>query len=316
MKANEKHNMPYEHGQPCPAYAHQSLSALAATKLGARSLCSARIKQGRSQKEKRGKGWEPRWRLALPALAMLLLSIPAFATPALQFVANDFVRSSGSASWTSVRNGAVWQSVHLATNGWSLAEKSNGTVWFPSASGVAASPLRFADSATNLVSYVFAVVYCNEAADYSTLLDAPCPVAFDAVSVHDYRPSPPRVLAELLLCNTNSVAINCEEEVVVQFKQKLQLIEAKFAQPCELNRLFLGGSIVTPAWNEAWRGGVAELILLRDAPSDAQRNAVRSYLSARHLLRIPTTSGGAKVSTLSALEIDTFGVFNSVIIAR
>ena len=109
--------------------------------------------------------------------------------------------------------------LYSATNGWSLAERRNdGAVWFLSAGGATASPLRFVGSATGLVSYVFAVVCCNEAADYSTLLDASCPVAFDAVSVHDYRLAPPRVLTESLLCNTNAVVINGEEDVVVQFK--------------------------------------------------------------------------------------------------
>ena len=275
----------------------------------------------RTKYKKRGLYSPPCSPQSLPVLAALIasvLSTPASATPALQFVARDFVRSSDNVSWASVRNDAVWQSAHSATNGWSLAEKRyDGTVWFRSASGAVASPLRLADSATeSTVSYVFAVVSCNEAADYSTLLDAPCPVAFDAVSVHDDRISPPRVLTESLLCNTNSVAVNGDDDVVVEFRQKLQLIEAKFEQPCELNRLFLGGSIVTPEWNENWRGSVEELILCHGALSDAQRNAVRRYLSVKYALGIQTQVESGVVETLDALEIDSFGVFNHAIIVR
>ena len=257
---------------------------------------------------------KPFLRSVLPAL--LFLSLSSYAATTLQFVEKGFVRSPNGAVWTALRDGASWRSVHSATNGWSLAEKRGGAVWFPCENGATASPLRFADSATNRVSYIFAVVYCDEAADYSTLIDAPCPVAFEAVSVFDDSPDPQRFLTETMLCNTNVLAINNVKSAEMRFKHSLQLIEAEFGRSCALNEVFLGGSIVTPVWNENWRGGVAELILLRDVPSDAQRNAVRRYLAARHSLGIKTQANSAIVNTLVALGIDTFGVFNATMIVR
>ena len=247
-------------------------------------------------------------------LATLLLPALASAEPAMQFIAKDF----NASAWNAVSGTATWQSVHPATNGWSLATKNGGAVWFHGASvgGGGASPLRIEDSATCFISHAFAVVYCDDAADYSTLLDAPCPVAFEKVTEFDDAPAPPRLLTEVMLCNTNAVAVNGEDDLVVSFKPSLQLLEARFDLPCALDEIFLGGSIVSPAWNENWRGGVSELILCHEAPTDAQRNAVRRYLSARHSLRIATQADSGIIATLAAMGIDDFGVFNSVIMVR
>ncbi len=94
---------------------------------------------------------------------------------ALQFNADGFVATEDTATWNAGWASNAMTSVHAATNGWSFAVKQGDTVFFDN--GVS-SPLGFPDSATNSVSYAFAVVKCIEASDHATLIDAPCSIRF------------------------------------------------------------------------------------------------------------------------------------------
>ena len=96
----------------------------------------------------------------------------------------------------------------------------------------------------------------------------------------------------------------------------LQVIEAEFEPPCPLNEIYVGGAPATAAWAQSWRGGVAELILLADAPTDEQLNALRRYLALRHGLAVPTESDGGIVATLAVMGVDTDGLFNSVFLVK
>ena len=78
----------------------------------------------------------------------------------------------------------------------------------------------------------------------------------------------------------------------------------------------LGGAPATAAWEQSWSGGIAELILLPETPTEEQLNALRRYLALKYGLAVPTESDGDIVSTLTALGVDTAGLFNSVFLVR
>ena len=78
----------------------------------------------------------------------------------------------------------------------------------------------------------------------------------------------------------------------------------------------LGGAPATAAWAQSWSGGISELILLEEVPTEEQLNALRRYLALKHGLAVPTESDGAIVSMLTAMGIDTDGLFNSVFLVR
>jgi streptogramin lyase len=67
-------------------------------------------------------------------------------TVAYQFKVEGFTATIDSAKWAAADGGSVMTSVHAGTNGWSLAVKDGGAVYFDN--GVS-SPLGFPDSATN-----------------------------------------------------------------------------------------------------------------------------------------------------------------------
>jgi len=200
-------------------------------------------------------------------------------------------------------------SVHAATNGWSLAVKEGGTVFFNN--GVF-SPLGFPDSATNSVSYAFAVIECAEPADHATLFDAPCSIRFMPKPFDDNE----TFFYESQLSNAVALSINAVPTNLFTAEAAPQLIEAAFDSPVPLNELYIGGAPATAAWNQSWSGGIAELILLADPPTQEQLNALRRYLALRHGLAVPSESDGGIVSTLAAMGIDTSGLFNSVFLVR
>ena len=72
----------------------------------------------------------------------------------------------------------------------------------------------------------------------------------------------------------------------------------------------------TAAWGQSWRVAVAELILLADTPTDERLNALRRYLALKHGLAVPTESDGGIVATLTAMGVDTDGLFNSVFLVK
>ena len=228
---------------------------------------------------------------------------------ALQFTSVGFVATADTATWEAGWASKAMTSVHAATNGWSLAVKEGDTVFFDN--GVS-SPLGFPDSATNSVSYAFAVVKCVEAVDHATLIDAPCSIRF--------IPDPFNTLQanfyESQLTNTVALSVNATPTNRFSTGAAFQLIEAAFYSPVPLNELYIGGAPATAAWEQSWSGGVAELILLAETPTEGQLNALRRYLALKYGLAVPTESDSAIVATLTALGVDTAGLFNSVFLVR
>ena len=227
----------------------------------------------------------------------------------LQFTADGFSATADTAIWDAVDGNSVMTSVHAVTNDWSLAIKEGGTVFFNN--GVS-SPLGFPDSATSNVSYAFAVVECAEAVDHATLIDAPCslrfiPIAFSNDDAYFY---------ESQLTNAVALSINATQTNSFMPTATFQLIEAAFDSPTPLNELYIGGAPATAVWTQSWSGGIAELILLSETPTEEQLNALRRYLAIKYGLAVPTESDGAIVSTLTAMGVDIAGLFNSVFLVR
>ena len=243
--------------------------------------------------------------VSLTIAAMGLSISTAFAkNSALQFVVEDF-------------NGSVWNfrdgrsmllSEHTATNGWSLALKDGDMICFDSTT----SPLAFPDSATGRVTRAFAVAACEEAADHATLFDASCSVRF----MPSFFPEEERAFYGSQLTNAVAMSINATSTDLFPPASGLQVIEAEFEPPCPLNEIYVGGAPATAAWGQSWRGGVAELILLSETPTDEQLNALRRYLALKHGLAVPTESDSGIVATLAAMGIDTDGLFNSVFVVK
>ena len=223
---------------------------------------------------------------------------------ASQFVTEDF----NGAVWDSRDSRSALSSEHTATNGWSLAWKDDGRVCFDATT----SPLAFPDSATGLVYRALAAVICEEAADHATLFDASCSVRF----MPSPFPGADRGFYEYQLTNAVALSINATPTNLFPAASSLQLIEAAFDPPCPLNEIYVGGAPATAAWGQSWRGGVAELILLADTPTDEQFNALRRYLALKHGLAVPTESDGGIVATLAAMGVDTDGLFNSVFLVK
>ncbi len=117
---------------------------------------------------------------------------------------------------------------------------------------------------------------------------------------------------------TNTVALSVNATLTNRFSTRatFQLIEAVFDSPVPLNELYIGGAPATAAWAQSWSGGIAELILLAETPTEDQLNALRRYLALKYGLAVRTESDGAIVTTLSALGVDTAGLFNSVFLVR
>ncbi len=223
-----------------------------------------------------------------------------------QFIGENF-RDDG-AFWESCDGRSALSSEHAATNGWGLAWSDGGLVCFDAST----SPLAFPDSATGRVTRAFSVVVCEEAADHATLIDASCSVRF----MPSPFPGDDRTFYESQLTNAVALSINATPTNLFPLVSDLQLIEADFEPPCPLNEIYVGGAPATAAWAQSWRGGVAELILLADAPTDAQLNALRRYLALKHGLAVPTESDGGIVATLAAMGVDTDGLLSSVFLVK
>ncbi len=174
------------------------------------------------------------------------------------------------------------------------------------------SPLAFPDSATGRISSAIAVVVCEDAADHATLFDASCSVRF----MPSPFPDDDRTFYESQLTNAVTLSIDAVNTNLFPEASGLRLIEAEFEPPCPLNEIYVGGAPATAAWGQSWRGGVAELILLADTPTDEQLNALRRYLALMHGLAVPTESDGGIVATLTAMGVDTDGLFNSVFLVK
>ena len=231
------------------------------------------------------------------------------AFPVLQFTSKGFTETLETVVWSAQKGKADLTCVHVATNGWSLATQLDEAVFFDN--GVS-SPLGFSDDATNTIAYAFAVVTCTVSVDHATLIDAPCSIRLIPRHFNDTE----AFFYESQLTNTVSLSINATETNLFTMAVTPQLVEAAFDSPVPLNEIYVGGTPATAAWAQNWSGGVRELILLADNPTDDELTAVRRYLSLKHSLAIPTESDGAIVSTLNAMGIDSDGLFNTIFLVR
>ncbi len=121
---------------------------------------------------------------------------------------------------------------------------------------------------------------------------------------------------ESQLTNAVALSINATQTNLFSSVAAYQLVEVAFDSPTHLNELYIGGAPATAAWAQSWSGGIAELILLAEMPPEEEINALRLYLALKHGLAVPTESDGGIVSTLTAMGIDTAGLFNSVFLLR
>ena len=146
------------------------------------------------------------------------------------------------------------------------------------------------------------------AIDHATLIDAPCSIRFIPGPFN----TPEAFFYESQLTNSVALSMNATPTNGFTPVTARQLIEAVFDAPAPLNELYIGGAPATAAWAQSWSGGIAELILLDETPTEEQLNAIRRYLALKYGLAVSTESDGAIVSTLTAMGIDTSGLFNSV----
>lgn len=228
--------------------------------------------------------------------------------PAYQFTATGFSATADCATWMAVDGSNTLTSVHTATNGWSLAVKDGGTVFFDS--GVS-SPFGFPDAVTNTVVYALTVVNCSAPSNHATLIDAPCSIRFLPNPFGDSA-----TFYESQLTSAVAFSINGTETNGLTATASPQLVEAAFDAPCALNDIYIGGAPATAAWAQSWSGGISELILLAQTPSEEELNAIRRYLSIQHGLAVPTESDAGIATLLVSMGIDTGGLFNSVFLVR
>ena len=241
-------------------------------------------------------------------VAFLCLVAQTGTATSLQYRSNNFVSETDSATWPSVDGSLSLTSVHAPTNDWSLAIKEGGSVFFDN--GVS-SPLGFPDSATNTTVYVLAVVENVIPSDLATLIDAPCSIRFLPNPFNDDW-----FLSESQLTNAVNLFIDGIDTNSFSYSALPQLIEVSFDTPCSLNELYIGGSPATPSWNQNWTGGLSELILLAEHPTDRQRNALCRYLSLKYGLNLKTAPDVSIASVLTTLGINAGGTFNSVFLVR
>ena len=247
--------------------------------------------------------------LFLSRLALLLVCSSSLAgQTSLQYRSNNFVSETDSATWPSVDGSLSLTAVHAATNGWVLPEKYGRAVFFGNS---VASPLGFPDSATNTTAYVLAVVENVTPSDLATLIDAPCSIRFLPNPFNDDW-----FLSESQLTNAVNLFIDGIDTNSFSSAASPQLIEVSFDTPCSLNELYIGGTPATPAWNQNWSGGISELILLTEPPTDRQRNALCRYLSLKYGLNLKTAPDVSIASVLTTLGINAGGTFNSVLLVR
>jgi hypothetical protein len=164
------------------------------------------------------------------------------------------------------------------------------------------------------------VVVCGETAPLATLVSAPCPLRFEAGDLAavfaEQDPASSRAFETPFPGWTNGVSVNGSGSAAFSPDWATQLVEVWFESPVPASRFFVGGSIVKPAWKRNWPGGIAEMILLPDAPTEAGRNAILRYLALKYSMKVPTEADGAVQATLSALGIDAGGLFSTVITVR
>ena len=247
--------------------------------------------------------------LFLSRLTLLLVCSSSLAgQTSLQYRSNNFVSDADSATWPSVDGSLTLTSVHTATNGWVLPEKIGRSVFFGNS---VASPLGFSDPTTNTTAYVLAVVENVIPADLATLIDAPCSIRFLPNPFNDDW-----FLFESQLTNSVNLFIDGIDTNSFSFANSPQLIEVSFDAPCSLNELYIGGSPATPLWNQNWSGGISELILLTEPPTDRQRNALCRYLSLKYGLNLKTAPDVSIASVLTTLGINAGCTFNSVLLVR
>ena len=273
-----------------------------------------------------------RRRLAGVLFSCFLLCAASFVGGAtLQYRAEDFNPDGSWGNANAEKSGVAvtLRSRHSATNGWRLAEKSDGAVWFGENPAGMASPLVFAQAqqggavTNNSVASVFAVVYCDATVPLSAFLFSPSSVGFrDAEdyfgALLDASDGGGGALEfeQDFMGFVNATCVNASGSALMAPEAKPQLLECHFADPIALEWIHIGGCSAMPQWKMGWNGGVKEMIFLRVEPDEKQKNSIRRYLSARHKLGLRTRSDSDLVPILNALGIDDDRLFTSIIMVR
>ena len=221
--------------------------------------------------------------------------------------------SNTVSQWRSRVGNALLAPLHGPSNGWTRAVAQNlasgrGRIDFAVA-GVA-SPLHAPD-ATGIVFYAFAVVRCEAAADLATLLDAPCSARFDPVA----WPGDPWTLSTAQLDAEAAYAVNGVATNTFAGASGHQLVEVFWSAPVALDALYFGGAAASPAWNRAWSGELAELILLAAHPTAAERDALWFYANRKWGVPVAATGSGV-ADTLRSLGVLPGPLFASIVIVR
>ena len=219
-------------------------------------------------------------------------------------------------AWNPARDGASLVPYHGTGHGWTSAvvKVSGNVISFDSTANPATSPLAFTgEASTNRISTVFAIVRMAspDGGSLPTLIDAPG---------HDIR------LRRAPLSNpaqwsfetdgATHVSVNGTDSADFTPSQGFQLVEIDFASPVALNDLRIGGAAPRPQWDRNW-SGIAELILLANAPAPEQRDALRLYAHRKWRVNVPSTPDGMDAQTLLlGLGLRTGNPFSSSLFIR
>ena len=255
----------------------------------------------------------PPLRMSITAVLSILSCGGVLAFNALQFDATaskSVSRTDGAVTaWVSTRGGVIASPSHATGYGWNAPQyNADGGINFVAASGVA-SPLSFGLAQTGLVSRAFIVADGGDAAFFSTLLDAPCPLRLFAEdedgTVH---------FATSSVLSTLALSIDFAPGTV--YSAGPHLYEIRLDEPCHLNELHIGGNPATPAWSRNWNGSVGEVVFTAPAATETDASAIRSYLSKKWGIGRFRSGMTDELAALRALGIRTGGVYGSMLIMR
>lgn len=227
-------------------------------------------------------------------------------TIAFQFLASHYFKTAPI--WTSNHPNGTLVPVHPETNGWTHAELNDDGICFD----ITTAPFEFNSTTSLSIASLFAVASFPSAEWHSTLIDAPCSIRVEPISpfLDAWH------FVESQLDETLQIQINDIPTTRLQISESWMLIKVAFDRPCPSEELFIGGPPTTPAWNQNWQGKLAELIFLTDEPTEEQSEAIRRYLSVKYQLPIRTRPTPQILETLSALSIDTSGLFQSLLFVQ
>ena len=248
-------------------------------------------------------------------LIITVFSVICFSAMAqnLQFRAEGLT----GATWKSVKGTAEMYSTHNDGEYWTLSEKSSNVVWYGyDGIGKVKSSHEFPNTDSNKVSYIMAVVYIDGTAPLMTLVSAPTPLRLEPETTSVFKRTDTqteRNIAVSFRGMTNTVFVNGVETAKIAPGNSPVIIECEFHTPIMRRQMYFGGSA---AFNRPWLGGIKELILLEEPPTDRLRNALRRYAALRHNVPLKTEPEGGVESVLTSAGINSAGLFNTIVIIR